>query len=102
MGRGFEVTEIAGDQGVGGKVELRYALAGASLLQKSSLYSFYDFGAAWKQDGGERESASTAGLGFALEYGPVSGFVEVAKPLTKPDIEGDRGAKVFAELHFKF
>jgi hemolysin activation/secretion protein len=102
LGRGFEVTEIAGDQGAGGKAELRYALAGTALLQKASLYSFYDFGAAWKQDGGERESASSAGLGFALEYGHVSGFVEVAKPLTKADIEGDSDANVFAELHFKF
>jgi hemolysin activation/secretion protein len=102
LGRGFEVTEIAGDQGAGGKIELRRALAGAAMLQKASLYGFYDFGATWKQNGGERESASSSGVGFALEYGHISGFVEVAKPLTKPDVEGDSDAKVFAELHFKF
>jgi hemolysin activation/secretion protein len=100
LGRGFEVTEIAGDQGAGAKLELRRMLR-TELLPNASVYGFYDFGAAWKQDGGERESASSSGLGFALEYGRLSGFVELAKPLTDADIEGDRNAKVFAEVRLK-
>lgn len=100
LGRGFEVTEIAGDQGAGAKLELRRSLR-TELLSNASIYGFYDFGAAWKQDGGDRESASSSGLGFQLEYGAVSGFIELAKPLTDADIEGDRDAKVFAELRVK-
>jgi hemolysin activation/secretion protein len=102
LGRGFEVTEIAGDQGLGAKAELRREMSGAAApLGKTSLYGFYDFAAAWKQDQPGRESAATAGIGFAVEYWRLSGFIEVAKPLTHADIEGDRDAKVFAEVRLK-
>jgi hemolysin activation/secretion protein len=51
LGRGFEVAEIAGDQGLGAKVELRRSLPGASAaLRNASAYGFYDVGAAWKQN----------------------------------------------------
>ncbi len=102
LGRGFEVTEIAGDQGLGAKAELRRELtAAAAPVGKTSLYGFYDFAAAWKQDQPGRESAATAGIGFAVEYWRLSAFIEVAKPLTHADVEGDRDAKVFAEVKLK-
>jgi hemolysin activation/secretion protein len=102
LGRGFEVTEIAGDQGLGGKAELRRELSSAAaVMGKTSLYGFYDFAAAWKQDRPGRESAATAGIGFAVEYRRLSGFIEVANPLTHADVEGDRDAKVFAEVKLK-
>src|SRR6185295_19717006 len=102
LGRGFEVTEIAGDQGLGAKAELRRELSSAAaVLGKTSLYGFYDFAAAWKQDLPGRESAATAGVGFAVEYWRLTGFIEVAKPLTHADVEGDRQPKVFAEVRLK-
>jgi hemolysin activation/secretion protein len=73
----------------------------AATVAKSSLYGFYDFAAAWKQDQPGRESAVTAGIGFALEYWRLSGFIEVAKPLTHADVEGERDTKVFAEVKLK-
>ena len=102
LGRGFEVTEISGDQGLGAKAELRREMsAAAAVMGKTSVYGFYDFAAAWKQDLPGRESAATAGLGFEMEYWRLSGFIEVAKPLTHADVEGDRDAKVFAEVRLK-
>lgn len=102
LGRGFEVTEIAGDQGLGAKAELRREMSSAAaVLGKTSLYGFYDFAAAWKQDLPGRESAATAGIGFAMEYWRLSGFIEVARPLTHADVEGDRDTKVFAEVKLK-
>ena len=102
LGRGFEVTEIAGDQGLGAKAELRREMSSAAaVLGKTSLYGFYDFAAAWKQDLPGRESAATAGVGFAVEYWRLSGFIEVATPLTHADVEGDRDTKVFAEVKLK-
>ncbi len=102
LGRGFEVTEIAGDQGLGAKAELRREMTGAAAtLGKTSLYGFYDFAAAWKQDQPGRESAATAGIGFAVEYWRLSAFIELAKPLTHADVEGDRDTKVFAEVKLK-
>jgi hemolysin activation/secretion protein len=103
LGRGFEVAEIAGDKGVGGKLELRRDLVSTQgLLGRLSAYGFYDFGAAWKQDQPGRESAATAGTGFALQGSSVTGYLEVAKPLTGADIEGKRRASVFAELSYRF
>ncbi len=102
LGRGFEVTEIAGDQGLGAKAELRRELSSAAaMVGKTSVYGFYDFAAAWKQDQPGRESAASAGIGFAMEFWRLSGFIEVAKPLTHADVEGDRDAKVFAEVKLK-
>ena len=103
LGRGFEVAEIAGDRGVGGKLELRRDLLNTpGLLGRVSAYGFYDFGAAWKQDRPGRESAATAGTGFALQGSSVTGYLEVAKPLTGADIEGKRRASVFAEVSYRF
>ena len=102
LGRGFEITELAGDQGLGAKAELRRELsAAAAVVGKTSVYGFYDFAAAWKQDLPGRESAATAGIGFAVEFWRLSGFIEVAKPLTHTDVGGDRDAKVFAEVRLK-
>jgi hemolysin activation/secretion protein len=103
LGRGFEVTEIAGDSGLGGKLELRRDLVNTEgMFGRLSTYGFYDIGAAWKQDLPGRESAATAGLGFALQGAALTGYVEVASPLTGPDIEGKSDASVFAELSYRF
>jgi hemolysin activation/secretion protein len=99
LGRGFEVSEIAGDLGAGAKFELRRVFkVDAPLSIKPSAYGFYDIGATWTQDVGGRESAATGGLGVAVQAGRYSGYLEVAKPLTRPDLEGNRGATLFGGL----
>jgi hemolysin activation/secretion protein len=103
LGRGFEVAEIAGDRGLGGKVELRRDLFDTgSFAGRISSYGFYDIGAAWKQDRPGRESAATSGIGLGLSGAALTGYLEVAAPLTGPDIEGRRAASVFAELAWRF
>ena len=73
-----------------------------TLIGRLSAYGFYDIGAAWKQDRPGRESAATAGTGFAIQGAALTGYLEVAAPLTGPDIEGKRDASVFAELSYRF
>ena len=103
LGRGFEVAEIAGDSGIGGKIDLRRDLIETgSMAGRLSAYGFYDIGAAWKQDAPGRESAATAGTGLALQGGSLTGYLEVAAPLTGPDIEGKQTASVFAEISYRF
>jgi hemolysin activation/secretion protein len=103
LGRGFEVAEIAGDQGLGAKVEVRRNLASAPpLLRGAALYGFYDLGAAWKQDVSGRESAATAGFGLSIQANRVSSMIELAKPLTHPDVEGRKDLALFAELALAF
>lgn len=103
LGRGFEVAEIAGDSGLGAKIELRRDLVNTeTFVGRVSTYGFYDFGAAWKEDLPGRESAATAGAGVAIQGGALTGYLELAAPLTGPDIEGKRKASVFAELSYRF
>jgi hemolysin activation/secretion protein len=103
LGRGFEVAEIAGDRGVGAKIELRRELVNTeSFAGRVSAYGFYDFGAAWRRDAPGRDSAATAGSGFAITGASLTGYLEVAAPLTGPDIEGQRKASIFAELSYRF
>ncbi len=103
LGRGFEVAEIAGDSGAGGKLELRRGLSSdLPVVGKTSAYAFYDLGAAWKSNASGRESAATAGLGVAISGTHISGSVEVATPLTGTDIEGSDATSVFGELTLRF
>jgi hemolysin activation/secretion protein len=103
LGRGFEVAEIAGDRGLGGKLELRRDLTRTDgAVGRLSAYGFYDIGAAWKNDLDERESAATAGTGLAIAGSALSGYLEVAAPLTGADVEGKRRASVFAEVSYRF
>jgi hemolysin activation/secretion protein len=103
LGRGFEVAEIAGDRGIGGKIELRRDLVNTeTLIGRLSAYGFYDIGAAWKQDRVGRESAATAGSGFSVSGASLTGYLEIAAPLTGTDVEGKRRTSVFAELSYRF
>ncbi len=103
LGRGFEVAEIAGDRGVGGKLELRRDLVNTeTLFGRVSAYGFYDFGAAWKQDRVGRESAATTGSGFSISGAALTGYLEIAAPLTGTDVEGKRKTSVFAEISYRF
>lgn len=99
LGRGFEVASVAGDQGVGAKVELRRdLLAAPPLLGRAALYGFYDIGAVFGNDGTGRASAASAGFGFAVSSERTQSSIELAKPLTRPDVEGSEEARLFFEL----
>jgi hemolysin activation/secretion protein len=103
LGRGFEIAEIAGDRGLGAKVELRRSLGGApAFLGRTSVYGFYDIGAAWKNDTPGRESAATAGFGLGIQSGRAIGHLELAKPLTHPDVEGRKELSAFLDLTVLF
>ena len=103
LGRGFEVAEIAGDSGLGAKVELRRDLKNTeSFIGRLSAYGFYDFGAAWKNDSQAANRQQPQARGLAISGGSLTGYLEVAAPLTGPDIEGKHKASVFAELSYRF
>jgi hemolysin activation/secretion protein len=104
IGRGFEVTEVAGDQGAGAKLELRRELApGMGWFGKTSAYGFYDIGAVWTQDGPrERESVATGGFGVSMTGERLNGYLEIAQPLTHVDVEGSESATLFAEISLKY
>ena len=103
VGRGFEAAAISGDRGLAAKFEFRRRLKNAAGVPGAgSVYSFYDLGAAWKNDIAGRESAASAGVGFSLRGERLSGYLEAAKPLTHADADGSKDVGVFAELAFQF
>lgn len=99
LGRGYQVAEIAGDQGIGAKVEVRRELLQAPpLLERVAVYGFYDIGETWQHDTGFRDSAATAGFGVAKQGRRLTGTLELAQPLTHPDVDGRKDLRLFAEL----
>lgn len=103
IGRGFEASAISGDRGIGNKIKVTRELDGfADWRRHTGLYGFYDLGTTWLEQAASRRSAASAGVGVAFDADWLSGHVELAKPLTHPDEDGNKDAKVFAELVLSF
>ncbi|HEV7633604.1 MAG TPA: ShlB/FhaC/HecB family hemolysin secretion/activation protein [Steroidobacteraceae bacterium] len=103
LGRGFEVPALAGDRGIGAKLELKRKLP---RLQSSfgdlSLYGSYDIGVTSANDAHSRQSGATAAIGAGLEGKRLGGYLELARPLTHPDVDGRRRTVVFFDLTATF
>jgi len=103
LGRGFEVPAITGDRGLGGKAELRRDLPKLSTnVGKLSTYAYYDLGAAWKNSDRERQSAASAAIGVSLQGKKLFTSIELARPLTHADIDGNRRNTLFVEVSATF
>lgn len=103
IGRGFEAAAISGDRGVGNKVKLNRQLDGfADWRQHTGIYGFYDLGTTWTELSGSRQSAASGGVGISFQADWLSGHIELAKPLTHPDEDGNRDARVFGEIAMRF
>jgi hemolysin activation/secretion protein len=87
FGRGYEPSELTGDQGVGGSVEIRYSLpVGRSFSPQ--LYAFYDAGVVWlnKPLPGEHSGDSLSSAGVGVRFSLLQHFtadITMAKPLTR-------------------
>ena len=94
FGRAYDPSEITGDHGLSGKLELQWgqnvAYEDFEALTGYQFFAFYDLGAVWQIDpdvkglAAHRQSASSVGAGVRFNlWDNVSGLVEVAKPLTR-------------------
>lgn len=89
IGRGYDVAELIGDQGVAGSIEAHYDRSIAKFyLQSIQLYAFYDAGMTWNYkfigNVPRKISATSAGVGmrfWGTSY--ITGNVFWAQPLTK-------------------
>jgi hemolysin activation/secretion protein len=104
--RGYDASEVIGENGSAGKLELRYSLALGSF--NLTLYSYADAGQVSRsQIGGAPDlqyALSSAGLGLRFS-GPrrVKGFVEYAKPNDRiVASQGNTDGRVFAGLGADF
>ncbi|PZQ49172.1 MAG: ShlB/FhaC/HecB family hemolysin secretion/activation protein [Micavibrio aeruginosavorus] len=97
-GRGYDPSEIVGDQGVSGKVELQWReplKLDTKFLESYQLFSFYDIGKVWNTDattsGTKDDSLTSVGFGVRMDL-PMdvdAGFA-VAFPLTR-DVQTQSG-----------
>lgn len=90
-GRGYGPSEIVGDRGLGGKVELRVDTAPELCLLKAvQYYVFYDAGIIWNIDKHNlppEQSATSTGLGARFNFLPqLTGDLYIAKPLSRKAI----------------
>lgn len=105
--RAFDPSEVTGDEGVAGKVELFYTLPPQS-FGSIEPYAFYEAGEVRQNDPlpGEDLSESLESAGFGVRVGFSDRFaatLEYARPLNR-DVaaEGDRDARVFFTLSAAF
>lgn len=89
VGRGYDPSEIIGDQGLSGSAELRYSVGpNRKLLQAIQLYAFYDAGEIWNRKTiglPFKQSGVSTGGGIRMFFtNNFSGNFYVAKPMTKP------------------
>ncbi|CAN5381551.1 POTRA domain-containing protein [soil metagenome] len=103
FGRGYDPSELLGDDGAAVKLEMRYDAPALVEGFRPLLYGFYEIGKVWRRHAAgldSMDSAATAGLGARFDFSQRwSGYLEVAKPLTR-DVagEGDRDARVYVGL----
>lgn len=103
IGRGFEAAAASGDRGAGNKLELQRRVdLGPSGFALKNLYTFYDLGSTWRNDSTGRESAASAGVGCTIRGDFLSAYLEIAKPLTHGDADGERGVGIFVEMSASF
>ncbi len=109
FGRGYDFSEITGDAGVAAKVELQYGIDTTyKYLTNLQLYSFYDIGRVWQKDliTGEDPTTSAASAGAGVRFNitdSITGYTEVAKPLTKDlSAESDRDVRFSFGLSYVF
>jgi hemolysin activation/secretion protein len=109
LGRAYDSSELTGDKGVSGGLELRYGGVGPlGDIVYLTPFVFYDAGKVWNDDRGEKP-ASGASAGFGTYYqvnDPISGSLAVAWPLTKsvavPVMGGEDGPRVLFEWNVQF
>lgn len=108
FGRGYDPSELVGDHGAAIKLELRYTgTLPASIASSYTGYGFYDVGKVYQRSPGglaSSESAASAGLGLRISMSQnISGFVEVAKPLThEVAAENNRDTRGYAGVSIRF
>lgn len=102
FGQAYDSGEIGGDQGIGGKIELRYGQpVGYQYFDSFQLYSYYDIGKAYTRGNSvgtpDAVSLASAGAGVRANFTDyLYGYVEVGVPLTKTvGSENDEDPRLF-------
>lgn len=103
FGRAYDTSEISGDKGVAGVLELRYRPSFANVLWNAAqFFVFYDVGKVWNVnfEVPQEESLASTGAGVRLDLpGKFFASLEVATPLTHVVAsEGNKPTRVFFSI----
>ncbi|MCB9982853.1 MAG: ShlB/FhaC/HecB family hemolysin secretion/activation protein [Rhodospirillales bacterium] len=107
-GRGYDPSEIVGDDGVSGTVEVQWnEPAPWSFVQDYQLFGFYDIGKVWNDDAtisDDDESLASAGFGIRADFmEQTKAALSVAFPLTRDvQTQRDDDPKVYFSLNRSF
>lgn len=91
-GRAYDPSEIVGDDGVAGKVEIQWNEPRKfNMFEDYQLYGFYDIGKVWNQDAttstGKKNSLASTGVGIRADFAnDIEAGAAIAFPLTR-DVE---------------
>lgn len=111
IGRAYDPSEIVGDDGIAGKVEVQWTNPLESdweYLEEYQLYTFYDAGRVWNEDAttsaDKRNSATSAGLGVRANLvKDVETGLAIAFPLNRDvQTQGDDDPRVYFNLSKRF
>ncbi|HCS22319.1 MAG TPA: ShlB/FhaC/HecB family hemolysin secretion/activation protein [Alphaproteobacteria bacterium] len=107
-GSAYNNSEITGEDGVAGRVELRLNNPVRVPVNFSQVYGFYDIGKVWDNDStvvkDRQRSIASAGLGLRVNLNDnLAGTFEAAMPLTRTvETEGDKDLRLFGSLTARF
>ncbi len=108
FGRAYDPSELTGDSGAAGRIELQYSPAPLhDWFGYHQLYGFWDIGAVWNHEPGpthDRRSMASAGIGVRFNIADaLNASFELAKPLTRvPADEGDHEWRPFFSINTGF
>lgn len=109
LGRGYDPSEVIGDQGIAGKLELQWNQPKAvSYLEDYQLFGFYDIGRVWNADAtttaDKRNSIASTGVGARLDITDTTqAGMAIAFPLTREvETSDDRGPRFYFNLNQNF
>jgi len=108
LGRAYDPSEITGDHGLAGLVELQRRDVLSVRNSHCNLFGFYDLGAVWQiehETVPARASLASAGFGLRLIGPDLTASIELAQPLTRGVAsEGPDGhnPRAFGSLAYRF
>lgn len=111
--RGFDPSEVSGDDGIAGRLELQWKNPWAmnnAYVEKYQLYGFYDAGRVWNTDNttpeNKRDSLNSAGAGVRFDFvSDMEGGLGLAFPLNRDVLtqgQGGRNPKLYFNLSKQF
>ena len=109
IGRGYDSSEIVGDDGLAGKIEVQWnEPKKLKYIHDYQLFAHFDIGRVWNQSAttsdGKRDSIASAGIGVRADITEqIEAGAGVSLPLTRErDTSNDRDPRYYFNISHKF